>query len=114
HSPGGVRRGDRVFAPAVRPAQLADHRRHSPFDRGDRCRGHRAPGRTSAAAGRVTMSLWLPAAPLVLASKSAARRAMIEATGIPLELIPADIDERAVEARAGPGNPSEAAMLLAR
>src|SRR5260370_8388962 len=60
------------------------------------------------------MSLWLPAEPLVLASRSAARRAMIEAAGIPLELAAADIDERAVEARASPGNASEAALLLAR
>jgi len=60
------------------------------------------------------MSLWLPAEPLVLASKSAARRAMIEAAGIPLEVAAADIDERAVEARASPGNASEAALLLAR
>jgi len=60
------------------------------------------------------MSLWLPADPLLLASKSAVRRAMIEAAGIPLEVTSAEVDERAVEARAGPGTPSEAALLLAR
>jgi len=60
------------------------------------------------------MPLWLAADPLVLASKSAARRALIEAAGIPLEVVPADIDERALEARAGPADASEAAMLLAR
>jgi septum formation protein len=43
------------------------------------------------------MSLWLSPQPLVLASKSAARRAVLESAGIPLELMPADIDERAVE-----------------
>ena len=60
------------------------------------------------------MSLWLGAAPLVLASKSAARRALIEAAGIPIDVAPADIDERAIEARAGPMVAGEAALLLAR
>src|SRR5215470_7528 len=60
------------------------------------------------------MSLWLPAEPLVLASKSAVRRAIIEAAGIPLEVAPADIDERAVEARAVAGSATDAAVLLAR
>ena len=36
-SPGG-RRGDRVLAQALRQAQLADHRRDAPLDRGDRRR----------------------------------------------------------------------------
>src|SRR5258707_15698955 len=60
------------------------------------------------------MSLWLAAEPLVLASKSAARRAIIEAAGIPLEIVAADIDERAIQARAGPHGPSDAAVMLAR
>jgi septum formation protein len=60
------------------------------------------------------MSLWLGTEPLVLASKSAARRAIIEAAGIPVEIAPADIDERAVEARAGAISASDAAVLLAR
>jgi septum formation protein len=60
------------------------------------------------------MSLWLPAEPLVLASKSAVRRAIIEAAGIPLEVAPADIDERGVEARAVAGSAADAAVLLAR
>ena len=58
--------------------------------------------------------MWLADQPLVLASKSAVRRAMIEAAGIPLEVAPADIDERAVEARAGAGTAADAAALLAR
>jgi septum formation protein len=50
----------------------------------------------------------------VLASKSAARRAVLEAAGIPIEIEPADIDERAVEARAGAVDADMAASLLAR
>lgn len=60
------------------------------------------------------MPLWLAAHPLMLASKSAARRAVLEAAGIPLEIEPADIDERTVEARAGTGGADRAAALLAR
>jgi len=60
------------------------------------------------------MPLWLAAHPLMLASKSAARRAVLEAAGIPIEIEPADIDERAVEARAGADDADMAAALLAR
>jgi septum formation protein len=42
--------------------------------------------------------LWLGKAPLVLASKSAARQALLKAASLPFEAIAADIDERAVEA----------------
>jgi septum formation protein len=42
--------------------------------------------------------LWLANALLVLASKSAARQALLKAAGIPFDIIAADIDERAVEA----------------
>ncbi len=61
------------------------------------------------------MSLWR-SEPLVLASKSAPRRALLEAAGIPLLIDPADIDERAAEA-ASPQEasaPDGAALLLAR
>ncbi|MEA2951380.1 MAG: nucleoside triphosphate pyrophosphatase [Alphaproteobacteria bacterium] len=60
------------------------------------------------------MPLWLAAEPLVLASKSAARRALLEAAGIPLEVRPAEIDERATEAGAAAGGAEAAAALLAR
>jgi septum formation protein len=60
------------------------------------------------------MALWLDARPLLLASKSAARRALLETAGIPVEIVPAEIDERAVEARAGLNDPSAIAALLAR
>ena len=59
------------------------------------------------------MALWLGSHPLVLASGSAVRRALLEGAGIPVEVRPADIDERAVEAAAGAAQPSEVAALLA-
>ena len=60
------------------------------------------------------MPLWLADQPLVLASKSAVRRAVLEMAGIPLAILPADIDERAIEARADAKMPAEVAALLAR
>jgi septum formation protein len=62
----------------------------------------------------MTMSLWRAAQPLVLASRSAPRRGMLEAAGIPIEVSIPDLDERAVEAVAGPRSPLEVATLLAR
>jgi len=61
------------------------------------------------------MSLWR-GEPLVLASKSAPRRMLLEAAGIPLKIDPADIDERAAEAAAPDeaSKPDGAALLLAR
>ncbi len=60
------------------------------------------------------MALWLLPEPLVLASRSQVRRAMLEAAGIPIEAVTADIDERAVESRSGPLDATKAALLLAR
>src|SRR5262245_10379145 len=60
------------------------------------------------------MALWLANRPLVLASKSASRRALLEAAGIPLEISVADIDERGIEAKAGLSDPGVVAGLLAR
>jgi septum formation protein len=59
------------------------------------------------------MALWLAHQPLLLASKSSARRAMLEAAGIPVEIEPADIDERALE-RNAPGAAEAVARMLAR
>jgi septum formation protein len=60
------------------------------------------------------MSLWL-AAPLVLASKSSVRRALLEAAGIPLVIEPAAVDERAVESsKAASASAARVASLLAR
>jgi septum formation protein len=60
------------------------------------------------------MPLWLADLPLVLASKSEVRRAMLIAAGIPVAVDPADIDERAIEAGAAAREPGEIAALLAR
>ncbi len=58
--------------------------------------------------------LWLAAEPLVLASRSAIRRTLLETAGVPIEIRPADIDERGIEARAPLQAPVAVAALLAR
>jgi len=60
------------------------------------------------------MSLWLAADPLVLASRSAARRDMLVAAGVPVEVRPADLDERSLESGAGSAGPGAVAAFLAR
>src|SRR5581483_7457538 len=60
------------------------------------------------------MPFWLDRDPLVLASRSSARRALLEAAGILLELKPADVDERALEASASSLAPGAVARLLSR
>ena len=60
------------------------------------------------------MPLWLAAEPLVLARRARSRRAMLAAAGIPVEVVPADIDERGIEARRRPARAGEVAALLAR
>ena len=59
--------------------------------------------------------LWRGEAPLVLASKSAARRALLEAALLPFEALGVEVDERALEAEAvaGGAGPSEVAAALA-
>jgi septum formation protein len=59
-------------------------------------------------------SLWLAEHPLLLASKSRTRRKLLEAAGIPVDVEPAFIDERAVEKRAGVADAGALASLLAR
>lgn len=59
------------------------------------------------------MPLWLAQEPLVLASQSKVRRAMLEAAGIPVEARPAHLDERAIEQGVN-GGPGEVALTLAR
>ena len=60
------------------------------------------------------MGLWLYRSRLVLASGSPTRRAILESAGIPVEPIPADLDERAIEAQSGAVEPDAVAALLAR
>ena len=60
------------------------------------------------------MPLWRIDKPLVLASKSAVRHAMLRDAGIPVEVVPADVDERAIEQRADTVDAGEIAALLAR
>lgn len=60
------------------------------------------------------MPLWRSPHPLVLASKSLARRQMLVAAGIPVEAMPADIDERAKEDSLGAAeNAGGVALFLA-
>jgi septum formation protein len=60
------------------------------------------------------MALWLAAAPLVLASRSSVRRTLLAEAGIPIEVCPADVDERRLEAKAPLHAPVAIAALLAR
>jgi septum formation protein len=60
------------------------------------------------------MALWVADKPLVLASQSASRKLILESAGIALEISPADIDERGVEARSGRADAAEVAAVLAR
>ena len=59
------------------------------------------------------MSLWLSDQPLVLASQSRVRRAVLEAAGIPVEARPAHLDERAIE-QGVTGGPGDVALTLSR
>ena len=60
------------------------------------------------------MPLWLTRQPLVLASKSDIRGKILAAAGLRFEIRPAQIDERAVEAKAGVSDAAAAARILAR
>jgi septum formation protein len=60
------------------------------------------------------MTIWRGTQPLILASKSAARQALLRSAGIAFEVFPADINERATEQASGLFAPGEVAALLAR
>jgi septum formation protein len=60
------------------------------------------------------MPLWRADRPLVLASRSAIRQAILREAAIPVELAPADLDERALEQRADAADAGEVAAVLAR
>ncbi|UFX45309.1 Maf family protein [Bradyrhizobium sp. 41S5] len=60
------------------------------------------------------MSIWRGPQKLILASQSRARRMLLENAGLEFEVLPADIDERAVQKKSGLSAPVEIASLLAR
>jgi septum formation protein len=60
------------------------------------------------------MPLWIAPQPLVLASKSDIRGKILAAAGLRFGIRPAQIDERAMEAKAGVVDAAAAARLLAR
>jgi septum formation protein len=60
------------------------------------------------------MPLWIAAQPLLLASKSDIRGKILAAAGLRFAIRPAQIDERAIEAQAGPLDAVASAQLLAR
>jgi septum formation protein len=59
-------------------------------------------------------ALWLAEKPLILASRSKVRRALLEGAGLALETCPADLDERRLEADAASQAPGAIAAHLAR
>jgi septum formation protein len=60
------------------------------------------------------MTLWRGKSPLILASQSRARQALLTNAGINFEAVTAEIDERAVQQASGLSTPGEIASLLAR
>jgi septum formation protein len=60
------------------------------------------------------MTIWRGKHPLILASQSRARQALLANAGIAFEAIPAGIDEREIQRASGLAAPSEIASLLAR
>jgi nucleoside triphosphate pyrophosphatase len=60
------------------------------------------------------MTLWRGKSPLILASQSRARQALLTNAGIGFEAVTAGIDERAVQQASGLSAPGEIASLLAR
>src|SRR5690606_2990711 len=97
----------------VRASRLAGHRRHPPFGRGDRGGDHqRAERETDATRGSDLVTATDER--LVLASKSAARRAMLEGAGVPFAVQSADVDEDAVKASHDPADAAGLAEELAR
>jgi len=60
------------------------------------------------------MTLWRGKSPLILASQSRARQALLTNAGIGFEAVTAEIDERAVQQASGLSAPGAIASLLAR
>lgn len=59
------------------------------------------------------MTVWRERQSLILASQSAVRKSLLASAGIPVETIPADINERAIQQNSGLKDPGEIAALLA-
>jgi septum formation protein len=59
------------------------------------------------------MPLWLYPEPLVLASRSKVRQTLLAAAGIPIDVHPADLDERELEAQSPSQQPGKVATFLA-
>ena len=64
--------------------------------------------------GKSTSTFWRESAPLILASKSAGRRQALLHSGVPFEIIAADVDERAIESRLDGADADAIALALAR
>jgi septum formation protein len=60
------------------------------------------------------MTLWRGEHPLILGSNSRARQALLANAGINFEIVPAEIDERAIQQASGLAAPGDIAALLAR
>jgi septum formation protein len=60
------------------------------------------------------MTFWRGKHPLILASQSRARQALLANAGIAFEAVPAGIDEREIQRASGLAAPGEIASLLAR
>jgi septum formation protein len=60
------------------------------------------------------MTIWRGKHPLILASQSGVRQALLAHAGIAFEAIPAEIDEREIQRASGLTAPGEIASLLAR
>jgi nucleoside triphosphate pyrophosphatase len=62
----------------------------------------------------VSVTIWRGRDPLILASQSRARKMLLANAGIEFEVLPADIDERAIQENSGLSAPAEIASQLAR
>lgn len=60
------------------------------------------------------MTIWRGKHPLILASQSRARQALLANVGIAFEAIPAEIDEREIQRASGLSAPGDIASLLAK
>ncbi len=115
---GGGEERAALGPPALHQPRLAGHRRHPPLDRGNR--RHRAAAdrwlaRTPAQdAGTGRAMIQAEAPPLILASESASRRALLQSAGIAFTTRPAHVDETSVKqaAKAEGASAADVATLL--